>query len=464
MMDNSVHEIKKSEKVVYIFNLSEDVWPFISNISDEKARQIEIDENANLGDRDLLSVMEEHDGIFITPRPIDPDFFAYVSELFNSNHIQVLTPKHHSGEICEDCIADPDIMEALVTAANSVKKLTVVSYTASMQFFHLVDVLRKKGITVYTQEAPEEEDAWTVNFFGSKSGIRQLVQQSTAREPDLLMPNGVICFGTFDAAKIAAKKYIKENGVVIKTNKGHAGAGVLIFRSGDLPGDYRDCEKAISKILHKDKYWDKFPIIVESLVNVSTHIAGGFPNVEFRISKSGKIDFLYMCGLRVTSAGVFQGVEINAGIMSERIAARVIDTGFYVGEQYASNGYRGYYELDFVAAKNGDIVVTESNTRRTGGTHVYKTAVTLIGKEFMRDSYILSNNSYTLPNRARPSFRTIRELLAPLLFDKTKKTGIVIASSGLLSQGNLAYMVFGKNEKQALETEKEMEGLLQNLH
>jgi len=354
-------------------------------------------------------------------------------------------------------------MAALITAANSVKKLTLVSYTASIQFFHLVDVLRQQGITVYTPEAPEEEDAWTGNFFGSKSGIRQLAQQSSAREPDLLMPNGIICFGTFDAAKIAAKKYIKENGVVIKTNKGHAGSGVLIFRSNDLPLEYRKCEKAITEILQKDKYWDKFPIIVESLINVSTNIAGGFPNVEFRISKNGKIDFLYMCGLRVTSAGVFQGVEINANIMSERIAARVIDTGFYVGEQYAAHGYRGYYELDFVAAKNGDIVVTESNTRRTGGTHVYKAAISLIGREFMRESYILSNNSYVLPNKKTPAFTVLKEILQPVLFDKVQKTGVVIASSNLLSQGNLAYIVFGKTEKQALEIEKQMIELLETL-
>ena len=46
---------KLPETTVYIFNLSEDVWPFISAMSDPTARKQEIEENADLGDRDLFS-------------------------------------------------------------------------------------------------------------------------------------------------------------------------------------------------------------------------------------------------------------------------------------------------------------------------------------------------------------------------------------------------------------------------
>lgn len=67
-------------------------------------------------------------------------------------------------------------------------------------------------------------------FYGSKSGIRQLAQQSRAVEPDLMMPDGIIASGVIDASRIAANKYIKERGVVLKTNKGHAGVGVLLFK------------------------------------------------------------------------------------------------------------------------------------------------------------------------------------------------------------------------------------------
>ncbi len=302
---------KKLEKVVYIFNLSEDVWPFISAISDDTARKNEIEENANLTDRDLFSIAQESEAIFISPKPIHPKFLEYYNTLFGNRKLTVFVPKSHSGEICNDILEDRAIFAELVKAANSVRKLTVTSYSATPQFFRLIEELRKTGITVYAPESPDEESAWSVNFFGSKSGIRQLAQKSSAREPDFQMPDGLVCFGILDASKIAAHKYIKENGVVVKTNKGHSGAGVLIFRPGDLPLEYRECQEAILKKLKKDRYWDQFPIVIEDYVNINPLVGGGFPNVEFKVQKSGKVEFLYYCGMRVRPDGVFNGVEIN---------------------------------------------------------------------------------------------------------------------------------------------------------
>lgn len=454
---------KKHEKVVYLFNLSEDVWPFIQAISDQAERTHEIEENANLADRELFSVSDETDVLFISPKKIEDAFLDYYKDLVGVKKIDFLVPAHHSGLLSEDVLADKVIFNRIIEAANSAKKLTLLSYSTSFQFLNLAKALRAKGVTVYTPEAPEEQDAWTVNFYGSKSGIRQLGQQSVADEPDFVMADGLICVNVIDAAKIAARKYLKEDGVVIKTNKGHAGAGVLIFRENELPQEYHACEAAILRVLQRDAYWDRFPIVIESLINVSTAVGGGFPNVEFKIRKSGEIEFLYFCGLRVTKEGVFQGVEMNDDVLNDRIEARVVDMGFYIGEQYASEGYRGYYDVDLVAAKNGEIYVSESNTRRTGGTHVYKTALKLIGKDFMTDSYVFSDNNYKLPGGIRPSFTQVLEVLKSVLYSKKTKEGVVVCSANLLNQGALAYIVFGKTEKRSLAIESKMLELLKNL-
>ncbi len=451
---------KKAEKTVYICNLSEDVWPFIEAISDHQARAMEIAENARLSDRDLFTTAEESDLVFISPKPIQAEFVQYYKELFGIRKLELLTPKQHSGEICRDIYEDKELFEKIVDHANHVKKLTLLSYSTTEQFLTLVNQLKERGISVYTPEAPEEEDAWTVNFYGSKSGIRQLAQQSVAEEPDFLMSDGLICVNIVDAAKIAAKKYIKEDGVVLKTNKGHSGAGVLILRPGELPKEYKACERAIYKLLKQDAYWDKFPIIIEGLINVNYAVGGGFPNVEFKINKSGRIDFLYYCGLRVTKDGVFQGVEINDDVMNDRLMSRIMDMGFFIGEKYAANGYRGYYDVDLAAAKNGKLYVSESNTRRTGGTHVYKTALKLIGKEFLIDSYVLSDNSWQLPEGVDLNFSKLLQILQPVLFDKQNQEGMVIASANMLEQKRLTYIVFGKNKKRALEIEAKAQALL----
>lgn len=223
---------KLPESTVYIFNMSEDVWPFISAMSDKKKQKLEIEENADLGDRDLFSFCAEDSMMFVLPRPVDEAFFEYFTTLFGKRNFRVLVPKLHSGVICEDILHDEEIMKALINAANGSRRLVVKSYTTSQQFLDLVRTLRERGLTIFTPEAPEEEDAWTVNFFGSKSGIRQLSQQSRAVEPDFIMADGIVVSGIIDASRIAANKYVSEHGVVIKTNKGHSGAGVLLLREG----------------------------------------------------------------------------------------------------------------------------------------------------------------------------------------------------------------------------------------
>ncbi len=442
---------------VYISNLSEDVWPFISAISQSQEREFEIQENANLADRDLFAFAGEDDVLFVCPKPISDEFLAYYTALFNPKRLQVLVPRVHTGEICGDILADKKVMAAILEAANGQKRLTVTSYATSPQFLGLVAQLRKKGLSVFTPEAPEEEDAWVVDFYGSKSGIRQLAAQANEREPDFKMAPGVICSGIGIAAKIAAHIYTTQKGVVVKTNKGHAGAGVLIYRPGDLSGDYPQLEQQILTTLKKNTYWEKFPIVVEEYIPVNQGVAGGIPNVEFRIWKTGRVEFFYSCGMRVTSEGVFKGIEIHDDVLSDRLNAQIIDTGFFVGEQYAAAGYRGHFEVDYIAGTNGKIYVTESNIRRTGGTHVQKTALALFGKDFARDVYTLSNNVYNMPGGKAVAFPTILTRLRSVLFDKKTGEGLIVVSEHILAQGSLGYIIFGKTKKRALEIERKME-------
>lgn len=451
---------RKRERIVRVFNMSEDVWPFIEAMGDPKTRRAEIEENVNLADRDLFSMAEEFEFTFIAPKKLDPIFVEYFKMLCMVREMEVLVPRKHSGKICEDILADEKIMRRLVSLSKGYQRLALTSYSATPYFLDLIRKLRSRGVEVRTPEAPEETDAWTVNFYGSKSGIRQLTQINGAIRADLKMPNGVVSSGILDSAGIAANKYLKEGGVVIKTNKGHSGMGVLIFRKGDLPKKYRECQKEIVEILKKDSYWEKFPIVVESLVVPNPRIGGGFPNAEFVIKKDGEVKLLYYCGMRVNKMGIFEGVEISEKALPERVASRITDIGYLIGEQYAEDGYRGYFDIDFIAGKDGAIYVNESNVRVTGGTHVYQAAVELTGRNFMKRVYVLSDNVYKIPSRKKYSFEKLRKLMEPLLFSRKSKEGLVIVSSNLLSQGKLAYIIFGKNKKRAIGIESEMKRLL----
>ena len=164
--------------------------------------------------------------------------------------------------------------------------------------------------------------------------------------------------------------------------------------------------------------------------------------------------------MRVTDKGVFKGIEIHNDVLSDQVAAQIVDTGFFVGEKLAQQGYRGYFDIDFIAAKNGNIYVTESNTRRTGGTHVYYLAQDLFGKDFMYETYALSANIYQIKSNSRLDSSRLFSLLYPLLFDRKRKEGLVITGTSLLEQNGFGYVIFGKNKLRALKIENEMERLI----
>ena len=77
MQDN-----QPATSTIYISNISEDVWPFISAMSDNQAKAYEIDENALLADRHLFSNLGEENILLILPTQIEPDFMDYFMELF----------------------------------------------------------------------------------------------------------------------------------------------------------------------------------------------------------------------------------------------------------------------------------------------------------------------------------------------------------------------------------------------
>ncbi|MBP7740583.1 hypothetical protein KA089_00175 [Candidatus Woesebacteria bacterium] len=448
---------RKSSVTLFISNMTEDVWDFVQSFNDYKMKANEVQENARLSDQHLHGVADEKELIFISPYNLDKEYLKYIDSLYSFSRLTTLSPQKHSGEICIDLIKDEATYAILLEELRHYKTVVFKSYSSSHQFYVLKKKLIADGINLTTPEAPDDSSAWTVNFFGSKSGIRQLAQKTMTEEPDFRVADGLICMGLNEVSQMAAHRYIKEDGVVLKTNKGHSGAGVLIFKEGDLSDDFDTCQKQIYKILKQDSYWSNFPTVVEDLVNINPKISGGFPNTEYIIKGNGEIELLYFGGLIVTKKGVYKGMEIGKDVVSERVMVGLIDFGYFIGEQYSKSGYRGFYDVDMIAAKNGKVFVSESNTRRTGATHVYKSVSKLLGKDFMDDYYVISQNSHAMkPNASPINFSQILELTKDLQFAKGKKKGVVFTSANILHQQSVGYIVFAEEKKEALAIRDEL--------
>lgn len=454
----------KKQLTIYLYNVVEDEWSFLSSIYPIEKRISMMNDMNDSSECYLFANADEEDFIYVSPIDIPKNFKHYFQQISGNKKVDIIVPQLRTGLLCRDLYTDKQMFNEVVQKAKKFKKVLIISYASSPEFLELKERLIQLGINVSTPEAPELENAWTVNFFGSKSGIRQLAQQSRAVEPDFIMPEGVICVGKLDAAKIAANKYINEKGVVMKTNKGSGGQGVMIFREGELPKDYKSCEKRIYELLNQDGYWDRFPIIIEELVNVNYSGNGGFPNIEFKIHKNGKIEMLYYCVMMVTPEGKYYGLDMHEDVISERIAARIIDTGYFIAEKYSEAGYRGHFDIDLIASKNRHIYVCESNTRNTGGTDIYKLTRKLFGSDFFSDIYVLNRNNYKFNGQNSITFEKVLDVLSPILYNKKNNEGLVISSLAPLKDKQLLYSIFGKNKKRAYQIEEKMFEIFNNIN
>lgn len=447
---------KKGDLTVYVFNAVEDEWSYIATVADERKRLELIADCEDAADAYFLAAATNNDFIYISPKPFSELFINYVRSIFKYRNGEVLVPKLRTHLVCNDFTQDAACFLALVTKARDYRRVMLISYVASEQFYNLKMKLEEVGLEVVTPEAPVTDCAWTVNFFGSKSGIRQLAQKSAGVEPDFIMPEGLICVGKVDAARIAASRYLKQKGVVIKTNKGSGGNGVLIFREGELPNDYNEGYKQILKVFGSDRYWDEAPIIIEDLIRANPMGTGNLPNVEFKIHKNGRIEEVFVCDCQVTEKGSYYGLDINEDIINDRIQTRIEDTGYYIAECFAAAGYRGQFDVDMIYARSGKVYVLEANTRNTGGTDVYKVVKKLVGKDFMNDAYTISRSRHGFFPAKTYTFPDLLKLMTSLLYSPRTRSGLILNSENSIQDGKLIYTIIGQSKRQAYSLEQRL--------
>lgn len=428
----------------YIFNLSEDVWPFIAALP-ASAREAEIQENAWLSDREFIGLRAEQAGQavqMLTPHQPPSEFSNFLDSLI-PGITESIVPEVHSGQISLDALNNETVLNKLAESA------TISAYCPSTAVYRLVSKLSDRGAAPVLADLPSPSSWEQVSAFSSKDGFRKLIESLNL--PNLTLSPGEV-FDDFETAVEAAAGRPAGRGVVLKTQKGHSGMGVAIFTPNKLNGDASARSQQIRQQLLKDNgFWAKFPIVVEDYIEPDTTVGGGVPNVEGYIDAQGKVKISYFCGMRVLPSGTFAGVEISTNIFSPELTNRLIQIGETVGQVYADHGYRGYFDVDMMAGKDGQLYLAESNIRRTGGTYAYHVARHFYGTDFAEHHYVLTNMMTLQPGDY--TWSSIMEQNQDLFFKPGGEIGLIPTTPSLLNQGQFGYMVLAENREQAYQIE-----------
>jgi len=432
---------------IYIYNPIEDEWDFISSFEKRKQKKLIHDSN-RFADCYLFANALLPSFTLISPLTVGEKFKEYF-ETLSGACCTILTPKEKTPFMCENIVSDKVLFLSLVSQAKKAGSLTIYSYATTKQVFDLKRTFEAAGVHVHFPEAPDEKDLWTVAHFGSKSGFRKSFER--------FMPPGSIEYDFKEVVKKASLIFESGAGMVLKTDKGNAGQGVHIFRKSKIKTK-DSLEKEIKKVFKAEPFLKKHALILESFIDTSKEKQCPFPSIEYFIHQDGTIELPYYCNMIVTPEGEFYGMEMHKDIFTKKTRNAVLKITTQIAEKYRDLGYRGRFDIDMIN-DGKHIYANESNTRINGGTDTYLIVKKLVGDDLFSKRYVLS--SYMdLPPHISPLFESIRDICAPLLFDKGKNVGIIINSESVIKNGGFSYIIVGKNKKEAIHFHEKLKGAL----
>jgi PGM1 C-terminal domain len=413
--------------------------------------------------------------IYITSEPLHPMIIDYYLQLlpgipFSHARDRLLlfsTYDASTKPLTQKILERPRLMERIRQAVRSTKSYMVCYNSTPLER----ELSVKLGIPLWASD-PD------LLYWGTKSGSRQIFQESGVPYPD----GSELVWNAESLAEAAAKLWERQpelQRIVIKLNEGFSGEGNAILDLNPIANTVpSDRLKAIADRLPNLRFqsmgetWENFSSRIPELGAIAEAFIEGkekfSPSVQGRIVPSGDVEILSTHDqiLGGPDDQIFLGCRFPAD-ESYRIALQ--ELGWKVGQNLAAKGALERFGVDFVAVKKSDgkwdIQAIEINLRKGGTTHPFMALKLLTNGRYERSTglfysqqgrpkyYVASDNLKKdryrglLPN-------DLMDIIADnqLHFDTGTETGTVFHLMGCLSEfGKLGLTSIGNSQQEAEE-------------
>lgn len=437
---------KNTFKILLIANTAEAFKKILLDASHDERGSRRVSHELALSQRAFF--WEADNKVVVTPHLISKDLIAHNSKALGLNAVLNLAPKEDRIDLCRAILDDQSLRSNIVRIIKENPGIIVSPYAVTRDFLFLIKALREESLDFCVPEIPEQESIWTVEHLDSKSGFRnQLSSLISENSSTLHLPKGFVCRDVPHAIEVGRWFISQDRSCVIKSNFGESGWGVLLCRKEQFKA-LIDFERYVRTTLVNDTIWNQLPLVVEEFIDPLLSVAGGMPSGEAIVTAAG-VEFKYACGQEINKNGEFLGITLGTDILPVVLEEKIRLATEEIGNVFFKLGYRGFFDVDFILDRRGNIYAIESNMRRTGGTHVYDLKRWIMksnphSKEpcvFSHDSLVYSATTILSPYEV---LHKTKNLLYPM---NGKPVGIVIS---LLNpkESIIGYMIVGEDKKQ----------------
>lgn len=354
-------------RYVFIANVAESFARLLSAGPDSLEKRLRIAHETSLSQRALF--WGGDDKVVITPTPIPHEMLLAAKKSLGWSNIFTLAPSERPLMLSRAIRDDIHLYTSLCEIIQESSTVSLSAYSSTDGFCDLVRELLKQSSGFHASEIPIDSSRPIREYLDSKAGFREIALDEFS-SGSVKLPEGHICASAIVATNAACIFLAKKQSCVIKANQGESGWGTLILKHDKIPVD---AASYISSQLGSDLVWESTPLIVEAFVEPALDLETAFPSAEVYVGADGPY-LIYLCLQLISPVGEFKGVLLGNLGLDDEISDKIGSAALKLGERYFREGYRGYFDIDFVIDKNGHIFALETNMRRTGGTHVYDMA------------------------------------------------------------------------------------------
>lgn len=455
--------IHNSPRTIFIGNGREffsPIDPYVPQAHKEEFIQTDKDETDPM-------IFEHGDNkIIFVPQSIDADYIQDVINLFGFKNIAIIRTPETGNGLSKDILSNKETYNMLRNAiVKGGPMVNVVPWGQTPQFEELHKKLRQEGLIFQAPETPLERASWHPDYANTKLGTREILQRAQLAHPELgiRLPEGFPCPDIDTALKIAQYFIATKRGVVFKANLGAAGVGVFAFSPKDYDLSTPTGWSKMESKVRENTLLQNGPVIIEEYITPDFSQRGIFPSVDSLIDTNGTPVVQAVSTMGIHRNGEefdFYGSTMGHGLFTKDQDEFMRKVNLAVGKEHAELGYRGWYDTDFILAKDGNLYLTETNVRRTGTTYMVDLARRLFGNGWENKMAMIANDKYIRPHLQGVTHPQLKEKLSGLLYPiEGKSRGIILTQSmrTMLGRGKFAYAAIGTTQEDAEVIEKELE-------
>jgi hypothetical protein len=376
----------------------------------------------------------------------------YICKRWGYSGTSVLAPREPTHQLSLDIMRDADLSQRIVSYADSQRRVQIIPYATTPEFYTLVDHLRSQfDLNVILVESPAESNLWIRDYIDTKAGFRALISEWIPEED--VIPSGFICRDVKQAAKAVRWFNRRQLGAVAKSDGGESGLGHIIF-----PGPEVSLEH-ISSMLEADLFLRNDLIVVDQLIQSETQLS---PSLELFVPADGGTPVItYVSSQLFSEFGHFSGVLISRELTQSGWYQRLAEYGLQIAKNLQILGYVGHFDIDSVVDDSGHLYLLEINARRTGGTYVHEYATLTFGEDYLEKVSLLCSNSVKCGeiNKLEDLIEILEDLLFPI---SGQDHGIVVTVTSSLSMNEFGCILIAQNEQELLVLKQKMLSRLEN--